>query len=555
MEFESDRRECMGSESRGTVPMNLTRRGFMSGAAALGVALAGGLVACSPDGANSGSSSKSDAAEPRADAPAPETIDETVDIDIVVVGAGISGLSAAVQASENGNTVLVLEKAAAAGGNGAGTEGIFAVGSSLQKEQGIEIDAVEIIRTELEESQWRSSGALWYDMVSHSAENFDWLQKNGVTFSGSVDNYGSGLFDTMHWWADNAGAVGYVPAMQAAAESNGATFRFSTAVTSLIIAEDGAVVGAYAQDEGGQVLQVNAKAVILASGGIGANTELLPEAGMPQDALNDMIVMCVPTVSGAGFTMARKAGCKSYLPNASIQSFCAIEGFPMDTEPPYSALNCGSAIATCGLGIWVDQDAMRFTDESISLTFNVATPAITCMGNRESFVIFTQHLLDSLSADPADKEYLDAALETTLGKSVFEADTYERLAELCGLDPTTLTNTIEMYNGFCAQGFDGQFGKPASFLSPLAEPPYYAAKISNLFIVVDGGIATNIRAEVLDDERLPIQGLYAVGLDGAMLWHNVYTQNMPGTCVANNVHTGRVAANSAKGYIEAGTRA
>ena len=68
--------------------------------------------------------------------------------------------------------------------------------------------------------------------------------------------------------------------------------------------------------------------------------------------------------------------------------------------------------------------------------------------------------------------------------------------------------------------------------------------------MVDGGIATNIRAEVLNDERMPIPGLYAVGLDGAMLWHNVYTQNMPGTCVANNVHTGRNAANSAKEYIK-----
>lgn len=550
MDPENNHIGCADLENGEPALTSLTRRGFMSGAAALGIALAGSLAGCATESTGPEKASKDSTEKAGAGTSTPDTIDETVDVDVVVVGAGISGLSAAVQASENGNTVLVLEKAAAAGGNGAGTEGIFAVGSSLQKEQNIEIDAVEIIRTELEESQWRSSGALWYDMVSHSADNLDWLQNNGVTFSGIVDNYGSGLFNTMHWWADNAGAVGYVPAMQTAAEANGATFRFATAATSLIIAENGTVAGVYAQDDSGHVLQVNAKAVILASGGIGANTKLLPEAGMPQDALDDMIVMCVPTVSGDGFTMARAAGCKSYLPNASIQSFCAIEGFPMDTEPPYSTLNCGSAIATCGLGIWVDQDAMRFTDESISLTFNVATPAITCMGNRASYVIFTQTLLDSLSTDPADKEYLDAALETTLGRSVFEAESYEQLAELCELDPTILTDTIEMYNGFCTQGFDGQFGKPANFLSPLAEPPFYAAKISNLFIVVDGGIATNIRAEVLNDERMPIPGLYAVGLDGAMLWHNVYTQNMPGTCVANNVHTGRNAANSAKEYIE-----
>ena len=221
----------------------------------------------------------------------------------------------------------------------------------------------------------------------------------------------------------------------------------------------------------------------------------------------------------------------------------------MDTEPPYSTLNCGSGIVSCGLNIWVDQDANRFTDESISLTFNVATPAITCMGNKESYVIFNQALLDMLSQDPADKEYLDAALAETMGKSIYEADTIEALGEACGQPVETLKETVEMYNGFCRDGFDGQFGKPKEFLSELAQPPFYAAKISNLFIVVDGGIATNIRAEVLDGQQNPIPGLYAAGLDGAMLWHNVYTQNMPGTCVGNNVHTGHVAAMNAKAYI------
>lgn len=259
MDLESNYMGCADLENGETAPTSLTRRGFMSGAAALGIALAGSLAGCATESTGPEKASKDGTEKTGAGTAAPDTIDEMVDVDVVVVGAGISGLSAAVQASENGNTVLVLEKAAAAGGNGAGTEGIFAVGSSLQKEQNIEIDAVDIIRTELEESQWRSSGALWYDMVSHSAENLDWLQNNGVTFSGIVDNYGSGLFNTMHWWADNAGAVGYVPAMQAAAEANGATFRFATAATSLIIAENGTIAGVYAQDDSGRVLQVNAK--------------------------------------------------------------------------------------------------------------------------------------------------------------------------------------------------------------------------------------------------------------------------------------------------------
>ena len=102
---------------------------------------------------------------------APATVDEELDCDILVVGAGISGLAAAVQAAEDGNKVIVLEKGSTAGGNGLGTEGVFAVGSEQQQQLGIDIDPVDIIRTELSESQWRSNGAMWYDLVSRSAEN------------------------------------------------------------------------------------------------------------------------------------------------------------------------------------------------------------------------------------------------------------------------------------------------------------------------------------------------------------------------------------------------
>ncbi|WP_165248838.1 FAD-dependent oxidoreductase [Adlercreutzia sp. ZJ141] len=530
--------------------MHVSRRSFLTGAAALGIVAAGSLSGCTAGGGSASDTNSSDSAneDQAAEVSAPTTIDETIDVDVVVVGAGISGLSAAVQASENGLKTLVLEKGSEAGGNGVGTEGIFGVDSAIQKDLGIEIEPADIIRTELEESQWRSSGALWYDLVSNSADNIEWLKTNGVEFSGVVDNYHTGLYETMHWWKGDAGAVGYVPQMQTAAEKNGAEFRFSTPATALIFEEDTAK-GVFAQDEEGKNIQVNAKAVILCSGGIGANAELLPLTGMPQSMIEEMQVMCVPTVSGDGYNMARSAGCKSNLNNASIQAFCAIEGFPNDTEPPYSQLACGMGLVNCGFAMWVDQDGMRFTDESIGVNFNVATPAVTCMGNRESYVLFTQEFVDTLAANPDDKEYLDSAMAATLGKSVFEAETIEELADMCSLPKDNLSEALNMYNGFCEQGFDGQFGKPAEFLKTLSSPPYYAAKISSLFIVVDGSIATNIRAEVLNENSMPISGLYAAGLDGAMLWHNIYTQNMPGSCVGNNVHTGRVAANSAKEYI------
>ena len=195
------------------------------------------------------------------------------------------------------------------------------------------------------------------------------------------------------------------------------------------------------------------------------------------------------------------------------------------------------------------QDARRFNDESLAMTFNMAANLGACLGNRESYAIFDQAILDGCELDEADKKMVEDALTNNDGTSVFTANSFEELAEHFELDAETLAETMERYNQFCAQGFDGEFGKAQPFLTAIENGPFYIARIDALVVVVDGGIMTNVRSEVLDDASKPIPGLYAVGLDGAMLWRNVYTQNMPGTAMANNINSGRNAANAAAKYI------
>lgn len=534
-------------ESRSATCEGLSRRGFISGA--LGTAALLGLAGCAQpktagkaDEENGGATSK----EPSV----PTDIAETLSCDIVIVGAGISGLSAAVQAAENGSKVIVLEAGGVAGGNGAGTEGVFAVGSALQKSLNIEINEVDIIRTELEEGQWVTNGALWYDMVHNSAANIDWLIENGVQFSGNVDNYGAGLYNTMHWFDNDSAVSSYIEPMQAKAEQLGAEFRFQTTASQLK-QENGVVCGVYAEDDKGNVIEVNAKAVILASGGIGANPELLCKAGMSQNQVDEMGgSMCSPTVRGDGYTMAMAVGGRDFLRNAAIQGFQMVKAFGTDTTVPYnSPLNGGNGIVGNGLCVWVNQDGRRFNDESLAMTFNMAANLGACLGNRESYALFDQAILDNCGLDETDRKVVEDALANNDGTSVFSAGTIDELAEHFNLDVATLSETVNRYNEFCAQGFDGEFGKAAAFLTPISSGPFYIARIDALIVVVDGGIMTNIRSEVLDNDTLPIPGLYAVGLDGAMLWRNVYTQNMPGTAMANNINSGRSAANAAAAYI------
>ena len=542
-----------------------SRRGFLKGAGAVaGLAAAAGLVGCgSPSGSGSGSDAGAAAEAGQGgaasslpyDLQAPAEVAETIDVEVVVVGAGISGLAATVQASELGLNVLCLEKAAGPGGNGSGTEGVFAIGSNLQIEQGIDIAPADIISAELEESQWRGDGSMWLDMCNSSAENIDWLIGNGVRFSGLVDNYHTGLFETMHWFEEVDGTMGhgsYVVPMAQKAQDNGAVIRYNAKAYMLIQDEDGSIAGLYAEDlENGGFIQINAKAVVLASGGIGANPELLAKQGWQQHNIDDKIVMCSPSVEGDGYKMAINAGAKDYLPLSCDQAFIGIKAVGTDSTPPYSSmLNGGNGIAGAGTSLWINQDGLRFNNEAISHVNMAAPEAACCRNNKAAYAIFDQSTVDALITDPADLEILNAAVDGNANAdSIVCGDDIAELAANFGLDAEVVRAEVERYNGYCAAGADLDFGKAPQFMVPLATPPFYMAKLVPLFVVIIGGVYTNIRTEVLNDNLDAIPGLYAVGLEGAMLHRNVYTQNMPGSNMGNNVNTGRKAAINAAKYI------
>lgn len=532
------------STDKGT---GISRRGFISGLALGGAVIAGGLAGCSPSKSDSASNMETSNTLVQE---TPANITETLDYDIVVVGGGISGLAATVQAGQNGDKVLLIEKSPELGGNGMGTECVFAIDTHLQQAQGITIDPADIVAKELEQAQYRVDGSLWIDMVSKSAANFDWLEECGVGFNGTVDNYSpGGLYETAHWFEGECAAVGYVPPMKAAAEAAGADIRVGIAASQLIM-EDNKVAGIYALDDAGDTVQINAKAVILASGGIGGNTELLVQQGWTQNQVDEMIFQCVPTVEGDGYKMAMAIGAKDYLSSSADQVFNAIKAFGTDTSAPYnSPLNGGFGLTSMGPCLWVNQEGDRFTPEDLGY-INMAAQATACKGNRETYALFDQTLLDACTTDPADAEIAEKAFSEDNGDSIFRANSIAELADSFGLDEGNLQATVDRYNELCEGGKDLDFGKRDEFMQPLLNAPFYVAKVVPLLVVVDGGIMTNKRSEVLDGRQVTVPGLYAVGLDGAMLWRNVYTQNMPGTQMGNNVNSGRNAANAANEYLK-----
>ena len=517
----------------------LSRRGFL-GLTALGAVAAGaGLAGCASAQPSSAEASDESTAY------APGTVAETIDADIAIVGLGMSGLAAAVQAAVNGDKVVGIEAAGVTGGNGIGVEGIFAVGTDLQKQAGIVIEPVEVVQTELEEAQMVTDGALWRKLVAQSADNVAWLAEQGVEFSGVVDDYlGSGIVAGFHWFKGNIASTGYIPQMTARAEELGVDMRLNTQAKALITA-DGKVCGLYAQNQDGDDIQINAKAVIVATGGYAQNQRFMEERGFNWE---NIVYGGTPGHNGDGLSMALAAGARSFVKSSTFNCTNIIgrgDTFAWKADSITSTF-CGAGMfGTGGNQLWVNQDAARFITENFAAA-NFEMQSVPAMTQRAMYTVFDEAIMESsLAADPDAIDRIKAAEEDDLAV----VDTLAEAAEHFGLDADALEASVKRYNELCAAGSDADFGKPAALMVPIQNPPYYVGKLNQYYLMSVGGIECNVHAQAIDEKKQPIEGLYAVGTDGCMLYRNIYTINVGGTCNANNVNSGRTAANHAHAAI------
>lgn len=519
-----------------------SRRSFILGSLAAGALASTSAVlgGCSKE---QGETKSSDATQEKAT----YTPSETKDVDVVICGGGISGLAAAVQAGEFGLSTLVVEKMPEVGGNGVGVEGIFAVGSSAQKSQNIEINPGELIRHEIEFSQYRPDGALWSNLVAASAENYDWLVSKGVRFSGLINSYG-GLFETMHWFEGGNAGTGYVPYMSQEAESTGVEIMSSASVVDLI-SENNAICGVYVQADDKSIVQVNAKAVVIATGGFGGNLELVAKAGWRTDHLK---YIGTPGHDGDGVIMAAAVGAKSMVADS-----CSLTGAGIDGLSAQDSVNM--AICFGGPFLWINEEAKRCVNEDLAGA-NMMNVALPLQENKEVWCIANDAIITAAisgfsndaakASEKTPEETIASVIEMCPSQNIFKTDSLDDLARSMNMDAADLKAAVDSYNECCKAGTDTQFGKNAEFMIAIENGPYYGYRLDPNFQVAIGGICTNRNMQVVDDKREPIEGLYAVGVDGCMLYRNVYPINVAGSCCANNVNSGRTAIQHIKAHLQ-----
>lgn len=515
------------------------RRQFLG---ALGVgaatAIAGGLVACS--------SKEKVGEDGQTDAGAEENfeVSEELSVDIVVVGAGNSGLTATVQAAELGADTLLIEVNRTPGVN---TEGIFGVNSHYQREQGIDITMAEVIQKEQVFFNYRVNALFWKDMVSSSGNNIDWLESHGVLFSGQVDNYHNmGHIPVFHWFVDGKGSNLTTP-LATAAQELGAQILFETRGHKLIV-ENGLVKGIYAQKTDGTYLKANSKAVILASGGFIGDIERMAGLGIPEEDVAALVIGRV----GDGIDMSIEVGGADRSAKSCFLREASFIGQGWLKPLPDFAIYSGRPI-------WVNENGERFCNELCS------KEASGCVTNaqytqHEKYALWGQAAYDDASADV--KAAMDDALaglvaSTTGGEAkqvddppLKKYDTIETLCSATGFDLATVQQTLSIYNAYCDAGRDDDFGKDTASLVRI-DPPFYFGRFNAMNMQSIGGIVTNRKMEVVDKDNTPILGLYAIGTDSCMLYGETYTISVPASCNANNINSGRTAARNAVTYLSA----
>jgi len=495
--------------------------------------------------------------------------DATYNTDIVIIGAGGAGMTAALTAAEKGADVIILESQAAVGGNSVrATGGMNAADTPAQDENefgesaGVEktlktarttyADNVTITKLAEEvEKQWADYQAnpvgyfdsdelmeldtmiggkginnpeLVEELADESADGVEWLKNYGINLT-SVGSFGGASVKRIHRPVNAEGktiAVGsyMIPLLEKACEENDKiSIQLETTATTILTDENGKAVGVKAVGATGNEVTVNAKAVILATGGFGANLDMVAEL-VP--ALKGFMTTNAAGAQGQGIEMAQALGAAT-VDMDQIQIHPTVQ---FDT----------AALITEGLrgdgAVLINAEGKRFIDEVG--TRDVVSAAEIAQPGSYSYLVVDQAMLDKSSVIAG---YVKRGF-------VFQGNTYEELAEALGVDAATFAETMNTWNTYVEAKNDPDFGR-TSFAQPLNTAPYYAIKVTAGVHHTMGGLVINTDTEVLKADGTAIAGLYAAGeVTGGVHGAN----RLGGNAVADFVVFGRIAGEEAAEY-------
>ena len=494
--------------------------------------------------------------------------DSTVDADVVVVGAGGAGMTAAITAAAEGKSVVILESQSMVGGNSVRATGGMNAGKTVYQDEnefGESAGVEKTLKTAAEKyadnetitalaktvsEQWAAYQANptgYFDSVelmeldtmiggkgindpelvetlcANSADAIDWLDEHGITLH-NVSSFGGASVKRIHRPVNAEGktvSVGsyMIPLLQENCEKAGVKMMLDTTATEILTDANGAAVGVKATGASGETVTVNAKAVVLASGGFGANLDMVVKY---KPELKGFMTTNAAGIQGQGIEMAEAIGAAT------------VDMDQIQIHPTVEANT--AALITEGLrgdgAILINEEGQRFIDEVG--TRDVVSAAEIAQTGSYSWLVVDQAMVDASSVIQG---YIKKGYTVT-------GATYEELGKAMGVDAAAFAETMEKWNGYVEAKNDPDFGR-TSFANPLNTAPYYAVKVTAGVHHTMGGLKINANTEGLNEKGEVIPGLFAAGeVTGGVHGAN----RLGGNAVADFTVFGRIAGAAASDY-------
>ena len=494
--------------------------------------------------------------------------DSTVEADVVVVGAGGAGMTAAITAAGEGKSVVILESQSMVGGNSVRATGGMNAGKTVYQDEnefGESAGVEKTLKTAAEKyadnetitalaktvsEQWAAYQANptgYFDSVelmeldtmiggkgindpelvetlcANSADAIDWLDEHGITLH-NVSSFGGASVKRIHRPVNAEGktvSVGsyMIPLLQENCEKAGVKMMLDTTATEILTDANGAAVGVKATGASGETVTVNAKAVVLASGGFGANLDMVVKY---KPELKGFMTTNAPGIQGQGIEMAQAIGAAT------------VDMDQIQIHPTVEANT--AALITEGLrgdgAVLINAEGKRFIDEVG--TRDVVSAAEIAQTGSYSWLVVDQAMVDASSVIQG---YIKKGYTVT-------GATYEELGKAMGVDAAAFAETMDKWNGYVEAKNDPDFGR-TSFANPLNTAPYYAVKVTAGVHHTMGGLKINANTEVLNEKGEVIPGLFAAGeVTGGVHGAN----RLGGNAVADFTVFGRIAGAAASNY-------
>lgn len=410
----------------------------------------------------------------------------TKSYDVVVVGSGGAGLAAAIQACDEGASVLIVEKMPSIGGNTVkASAGMNAAETRFQRVKGIH-DSKELFYAEtLKGGYNKNNPELLHRFVENAPLAIEWLADRGIMLN-DITTTGGMSIDRTHRPRDGSAVGGYlISGLLRNINKRNIDVMMDTAVTEILF-EKGAVSGVQLLTEEKEALTIHAKSVVMATGGFSANSQMVVKY---RPDLEGFVTTNHRGATGGGIALLEKIG-------AGTVDMGEIQIHPT-VEQTTSYLISESIRG--GGAILVNQQGARFYNEMD--TRDKVSAQIIALPEKYAYIVFDENVR---AKNKAADEYIAKGF-------VVSAAGPRELAEKLGMDYHTFLATLERYNGAVEKQFDEEFGRKTALRNPIKDGPFHAIRIAPGVHHTMGGVTINAQTEVLDKRQQVIPGAYAAG--------------------------------------------